>query len=127
MQILGKKTIKTIADFSCESFLSSDINLFPGETEPGSVQDTTPRPRPQQLINTQPSQQPEEQQKEDYSQEEDHKLLIAIAYKVQQLDSKNEKIVKSLKQNNRYLHSILRHLKALLAEKDGEVHFNTDN
>ena len=48
---------------------------------------------------------------------DDHKLLIAIAYNVKKLDSENENIVKALKQNNRYLHSILRHMKELLKKE----------
>ena len=104
-----------------------DINLFAGETEPGPVQDITSPPHSQH-INSQAEQEPEEEEKVDtVQQENDHKLLVAIAYKVQQLDGQNEKIVKALKQNNRYLHSILRHMKALLAEQDSELHLNTDN
>lgn len=52
------------------------------------------------------------EQKEDG---DDHKLLVAIAYNVRKVDQENDSIVKALKQNNRYLHSILRHMKALVA------------
>ena len=51
------------------------------------------------------------EQKEDG---DDHKLLVAIAYNVRKVDQENDSIVKALKQNNRYLHSILRHMKALV-------------
>ena len=50
--------------------------------------------------------------------DEDHKLLIAIAYKVNKLESENEAIVTGLKQNKRYLHSILRHMKQLIEKQD---------
>ena len=53
---------------------------------------------------------------------DDHKLLIAIAYNVKKLDSENENIVKALKQNNRYLHSILRHMKELLKKEKSSDH-----
>ena len=53
---------------------------------------------------------------------DDHKLLIAIAYNVKKLDSENENIVKALRQNNRYLHSILRHMKELLKKEQSSSH-----
>ena len=53
---------------------------------------------------------------------DDHKLLIAIAYNVKKLDSENENIVKALGQNNRYLHSILRHMKELLKKEQSSSH-----
>lgn len=49
--------------------------------------------------------------------DDDHKLLVAIAYNVRKVDQENDGIVKALKQNNRYLHSILRHMKALMARE----------
>ena len=58
---------------------------------------------------------------EDIAQQNDHKLLIAIAYNVRKLDGQNEKIVTALKQNNRYLRSIHRNMKALLALHDAEL------
>ena len=42
---------------------------------------------------------------------------MAIAYNVRKVDQENDSIVKALKQNNRYLHSILRHMKALMAKE----------
>ena len=53
---------------------------------------------------------------------DDHKLLVAIAYNVKKLDSENEQIVKAIKQNNRYLHSILRHMKELLSKTSSQTH-----
>ena len=54
----------------------------------------------------------------DLVDDEDHKLLIAIAYKVNKLESENEAIVTGLKQNKRYLHSILRHMKQLIEKQE---------
>ena len=62
---------------------------------------------------------------DDIAQQNDHKLLIAIAYNVRKLEGQNEKIVTALKQNNRYLRSIHRNMKALLALHDAEL--NNDN
>ena len=45
---------------------------------------------------------------------------MAIAYNVRKVDQENDSIVKALKQNNRYLHSILRHMKALVARGSGQ-------
>ena len=68
-----------------------------------------------------------DQQEEDIAGQNDHKLLVAIAYNVRKLDGQNEKIVKALKQNNRYLRSIHRNMKALLALHDAELTLNNDN
>ena len=51
----------------------------------------------------------------------DHKLLIAIAYNVRKLDGQNEKIVRALKQNNRYLRTIHRNMKALMALHEAQL------
>ena len=58
------------------------------------------------------------EKKEDSGETDDHKLLIAIAYKVNKLETENEAIVQGLKQNKRYLHSILRHMKQLLSKDE---------
>ena len=52
------------------------------------------------------------------AEDDDHKLLVAIAYNVRKVDQENDSIVKALKQNNRYLHSILRHMKSLMAREN---------
>ena len=57
----------------------------------------------------------EDARSEEKEDGDDHKLLVAIAYNVRKVDQENDSIVKALKQNNRYLHSILRHMKALVA------------
>lgn len=59
---------------------------------------------------------------DDQVTDEDHKLLVAIAYNVRKVDQENDGIVKALKQNNRYLHSILRHMKALTAKEKTKIH-----
>ena len=64
----------------------------------------------------------EHDKKKKNNDSDDHKLLIAIAYNVQKLDSENESIVRALKQNNRYLHSILRHMKQLLSKQNAQLH-----
>ena len=102
--------------------------MIPGDKESNSDVDTTT----QTLIPVTPrhnkDQAEDQSQSEEESQEEsDHKLLIAIAYKVRKLDGQNEKIVKALKQNNRYLHSVLRHVKALLAKQDKTLTLDNEN
>ena len=102
--------------------------MIPGDKESNSDVDTTT----QTLIPVTPrhnkDQAEAQSQSEEESQEEsDHKLLIAIAYKVRKLDGQNEKIVKALKQNNRYLHSVLRHVKALLAKQDKTLTLDNEN
>ena len=67
----------------------------------------------------------EKDEDSDITKDNDHKLLIAIAYNVRKLEGQNEKIVTALKQNNRYLRSIHRNMKALLALHDAEL--NNDN
>ena len=64
---------------------------------------------------------------DDIARQNDHKLLVAIAYNVRKLDGQNEKIVKALKQNNRYLRSIHRNMKALLSLQEAERTINDDN
>ena len=74
-----------------------------------------------------PSGDQEGQSVEDIAGQNDHKLLVAIAYNVRKLDGQNEKIVKALKQNNRYLRSIHRNMKALLSLHDAELTLDNDN
>ena len=100
--------------------------MIPGDKESNSDVDTTT----QTLIPVTPrhnKDQAEDQSEEESQEESDHKLLIAIAYKVRKLDGQNEKIVKALKQNNRYLHSVLRHVKALLAKQDKTLTLDNEN
>ena len=100
--------------------------MIPGDKESNSDVDTTT----QTLIpvtSRHNKDQAEDQSEEESQEESDHKLLIAIAYKVRKLDGQNEKIVKALKQNNRYLHSVLRHVKALLAKQDKTLTLDNEN
>ena len=100
--------------------------MIPGDKESNSDVDTTT----QTLIPVTPrhnKDQADDQSEEESQEESDHKLLIAIAYKVRKLDGQNEKIVKALKQNNRYLHSVLRHVKALLAKQDKTLTLDNEN
>ena len=80
------------------------------------------------LINPSvPSRDQQGLSEEDIAGQNDHKLLVAIAYNVRKVDGQNEKIVRALKQNNRYLRSIHRNMKALLSLHDAELTLNNDN
>ena len=100
--------------------------FFAGETQPDvSVEETTPA---ELVINpTASSRDPQRLSDDDIAEQNDHKLLIAIAYNVRKLDDQNEKIVTALKQNNRYLRSIHRNMKALLALHDDQLTLNNDD
>ena len=74
-----------------------------------------------------PSGDQQGESEEDIAGQNDHKLLVAIAYNVRKVDGQNEKIVRALKQNNRYLRSIHRNMKALLALHDDQLTLNNDD
>ena len=80
---------------------------------PGDEEDETPK-----MIQKAKQKEASDHVDDEEKNDEDHKLLIAIAYKVNKLESENEAIVTGLKQNKRYLHSILRHMKQLIEKQE---------
>ena len=100
--------------------------MLPGETETdSSVEETT-----QAVIlnpTTASSRDQEGLSDEQIAGQNDHKLLIAIAYNVRKLEGQNEKIVTALKQNNRYLRTIHRNMKALMALHEDQLNLTDDN